>query len=227
MDTLRLAYPGLPVLELSNEYFNTVVIENPAFLYEYTVNLYAQCSGGVGKFILSDKNREMRLGDCAEFIPDFYTFDINSKKIISGLTKRLTESIKRSAHEFTELHSACIDFLQKAAGDLNMDFDFATAPSISSLVKFCGLTLSERGTGLLCKLTSYADALSEFTDCRILITANLRKFLSVDESTAFQKHCRYREIYLLNLESVFSGTLSDERPLIIDKDLCEMLVNYP
>ncbi len=80
-------------IKLSKKVEIIIVIEDKKVFREYIGELYSQCMdlNDSGRFVLSNEEKEIKLSKKVEIILDFYSLDINNKKIITKVYNKLKE----------------------------------------------------------------------------------------------------------------------------------------
>ena len=151
---------------------------------------------------------------------------MQDKKIITGLYNNLTETIENSFQEkFYNIKSVLVNFLE----DLNIDSSYPLTYNedfvASDLLKNLKVSPLEDYNSLLEKIVSYIDLISEFTTVKLLVFVNLRNFLTQEDSKTLLEHIKYSSINTLFIEKNQPLRVLNEKMLIIDKDLCEILVD--
>lgn len=66
------------------------IIESSGLFSKYVVELKEQVSGEEGKFVLSDKNKEIDIKKKVEIIIDPFSIDVNDRKILTKLYSELS-----------------------------------------------------------------------------------------------------------------------------------------
>ena len=83
---MKLAHPKLAgQLMLNNEKPCVWVIESPEDFLSYTQELYRQCDGEEGRFVLSEEEKEKEISKYAEIIFNPFAVNINDRKVMNRL----------------------------------------------------------------------------------------------------------------------------------------------
>jgi CRISPR-associated protein Csn2 len=221
-------------LWLSPQKLNYIAVERQDKLYEYAVELFGQCDGNDGRFVLSRNNDMLVLEKTCETISDFVGLKLNGKKTANLLLKKCMstaaepEFAKKLAEINTQLSDFCSQIIENIGYSVTLEEDF----DCNSLLKLFSIKIEENYTSLLEKLVSYINLTVELKGIKVVVLPLSRSYLDDKDIAELFYHCRYQDICLLLLENQWKNNIIDARGnspeqggLIIDCDLCEMLVN--
>ena len=99
-------------IEMSENVVNVLVVENKITLSYVIENIWKQCNGQEGDFVLSE-NKMIKIDKEMEVIINPFDLNFNNKKIISALYSNLSEKANELIEEKAELNSKIINFLDK------------------------------------------------------------------------------------------------------------------
>ena len=207
---------------------STLIIENPCF-FTYTVNeLNKQIKGEDGSFLLFKNEKEIKFSSSATIVFDPINLILNDRKIINKLYPLLKNvAFENDNYLLTqEIVSGLENYMLKLFDkvDYSLSFDI----ELDSIFKLCGIKLQEIYENLVEKIIDYINVLIELKIADLLILVNLKSYINLSDLQELYKHCIYKDFSLLLIENNFREPVSnEERVLIIDNDLCEILVNYP
>ena len=68
-----------------------LILENTASLNQFIREMNLQCSGASGNFLLSE-GKELKIAKVCQFLLEPFTLDLNSKKIVTLLYRKLGEA---------------------------------------------------------------------------------------------------------------------------------------
>ena len=77
---------------------NVLVIENSKMMGEVVNELYNQCNGIEGNFIIAENDRLLKFTEKVIFITEPFSISCNSKKILTLLYKELEDEAKNSMY---------------------------------------------------------------------------------------------------------------------------------
>ena len=97
---MKLILPGINTpIDLGAEKVNTIVIENPSFLYKLVNLLRQQIEGLDGNAVLSDDGKILDFSKSIELLTQFVPFSLNQKNLITKLTQEFEKKAISSEYE--------------------------------------------------------------------------------------------------------------------------------
>ena len=163
--TLRHFSLETPII-LTSEYAQLLIVEAPREFYRFVYALDAQINGGEGEFsfLRDDKPVSAEKEGC--IIADLFHFDLNDKKLLNALTKRLAETCRYGElqYQFSEIGAAAQKFLM----DLFDGFPFSLTTdefTIEDLLKCANVRFERTYDSLLEKIVCYINAMVELKRC--------------------------------------------------------------
>lgn len=225
---IRLAHVHLETpLTISEEYVQLLIVENPTEFYRMVSDLDGQFDGQEGDFVFSADGQIVSANKYGAMISDIFHFDLNDKKLLALLYKRLEGAAfgDKTTH-FNALTAKTVEFLE----EISFTVPFALTydePQPSDYLKASGLRFAKVYDTLEEKIVCYINALIELKQCEFFVFVNLKSVLSDDKLQQIYAHCRAEQIGLLLIEDgKRRNLLSCEKAIIITEDLCEILENY-
>lgn len=223
---MKLVHPNIKKQLIFNENrFINIIIENQDYLIELIQELIIQCSGGEGRFVLSEDLNIIDISKNMFIITDLFNIDINQKKIINKLYNILKEQAYSSDYyvETNSLLSNLYAYSEKIISDINYPIKYNNDIDISSLFKILEIKIDTEYTTLLERVLDYVSVLHEICKINIFIFTNLKSFLKEEDIIKLYKELSYKKIYCILIENVQRDKIEEfENVLIIDKDLCEI-----
>jgi CRISPR-associated protein Csn2 len=109
----------------------------------------------------------------------------------------------------------------------NVDISLSVSEDLDviSLLKLFDVKIETNYNSLIEKLINYINILCSIKKIDILFLVNIKSYLSEENINELYKHCFYNKINLFLLESSLNYSLPCEKTVLIDKDLCEIMVN--
>lgn len=215
-------------LVLSPSAVQLLIVENPHEFYRFVSGLDAQLEGEDGEFsfLRDDKSIAAEKEGC--IICDPFHFELNDKKAINLLVKRLSDTCR-----YGEMHHKLIEInasVEMMFSELFSSFPFSLAHSeltIENLLKVGDVRFEKTYDSLIEKFICYINAMVELKQCRFFVFVNLKSVLGDDELKALYHHCALEKVGLLLIEPAKSrALLPEEKAVIITDDLCEIVENY-
>lgn len=225
----RIFHPSLETpLVLSPSAVQVLAVEAPREFYRLVGSLDAQLGGGEGDFSFLRDGKEISPEKEGTIVCDLFHFDLNEKKVVNLLLKRLSELSREGTLQYalSEINGKIEQYLFEVFSALpfSLTHDELTA---EELFKGENVRFEKTYDTLLEKIVCYINAMIALKNCRFFVFVHLKTTLDDEELRALYHHCEMEKVGLLLLEY---GTprplLSEERAIIITEDLCEILVNY-
>ena len=214
-------------LTISDEYVQLLIVENPTEFYNMVSDLDGQFEGYEGAFVFSSGGQIVSAVKYGAIIADLFHFDLNDKKLLTLLYKRLEGvAFGEKIALFNELTAKAVTFLE----DVSFFVPFALEydePQPSDYLKASGLKFAKTYDSLEEKIVCYINALIELKQCEFFVFVNLKSVVSDEKLEQIYAHCRAEQVGLLLIEDgKRRKLLSCEKAVIITEDLCEILENY-
>ena len=225
---IRLAHVHLETpLAISDEYVQLLIVESPTEFYNMVADLDGQFDGQEGTFAFSMDDQIISASKYGTMISDLFHFDLNDKKLLNLLYKRL-ESVAFGDKLicFNELTAKTVAFLEEISftSPFALEYD---EPQPADYLKASGLKFAKVYDTLEEKIVCYINALIELKGCDFFVFVNLKSVLSDEKLEQIYAHCRREQVGLLLIEdSKRRKLLPCEKAVIITEDLCEILENY-
>ena len=210
---------------LDSEFIHVLVIESPKLFYKITKEIYMQINGEDGRFILSEKEKALSFSKNAYLFHDYFSLQINDKKIITALYKDL-EKLQQDnfISEFSIMQENIISLFEKINSESRFAIDYDEDTGFSEILKAFNVKFEENTGSFLENLVEYIKILIAVSSVKCLFFVNLKSYLSEEELKMFYKEMQLSDISILLIEDCQREKIEDEKILIIDKDLCEIVV---
>ena len=225
---IQLAHVHLEtLLTISDEHVQMLIIENPTEFYNMVSDLDGQFDGQEGQFVFSIDGQIVPAMKYGAMLSDLFHFDLNDKKLLALLYKRLESvSFADKILFFNDLTAKAVAFLEEVSFAVPFTLDY-NDPQPSDYLKASGLKFAKVYDTLEEKIVCYINALIELKQCEFFVFVNLKSVLSDEKIEQIYLHCRAEQVGLLLIEDgKRRKLLTCERAVIITEDLCEILENY-
>ncbi len=225
---IKIAHVHLETpLTISDEYVQLLIIENPTEFYNMVSDLGDQFDGKEGTFVFSADGQVVSAEKYGVIIVDLFHFDLNEKKLLTLLYKRL-ESVAMSEKimNYNALSSETVGFLEEIAFTTPFALEY-NEPTPSDYLKASGLKFAKVYDTFEEKLVCYINAFIDLKQCEFFVFVNIKSVLSDEKLEQIYAHCRSEQVGVMLIEDVKRRQLlPNEKAVIITEDLCEILENY-
>ena len=214
-------------LTISADKVQVLVVENPNEFYKMVCDLDGQFDGVEGVFVFSADGQIISAAKYGCMVANLFQFDLNDKKIVSLLHKRL-ESVAFGDELalFNQLTAKMMEFLGEVSFSVPFSLDYSE-PLPTDYLKAAGVKFEQNYETLEEKIICYINALIELKKCEFFVFVNLKSVLNDEKLLQLYEHCQREQVGLLLLEGgKLRPFLPCEKVVIITEDLCEILENY-
>lgn len=222
---MKLAFPEIDhVFDTELSKVNTLVIENPCFLYRILTELNEQIQGNEGRFVVSSDGKILDIAKNIDLISQFVPFTLNQKALLNKIANALEKNAIASDNyvRTMELMGELEVFLSDLAFDLVGDIQFSRL-DIGQVIKAVGPELNMDYPSLGEKIIDYMELVTEYEREKVFVLYNLRSIMSDDEVQLFMQTVLSHNFHVLLIESCEHKRLDEEYRVIVDNDLCEIL----
>lgn len=221
---MKLVHVNMERKLLDDNVVTEWVIEAPEEFTRYVQELYMQCEGAAGDFVLSDGEKELGIAKNVEFLDSVLDLDVNERKILGKLYADL-EQLAYS-EKFVVRTQEMIQYLRTYIFELEQETDFMLdvddGVDMSAIFKGNGVKLETVETGILEKIVHYIKVARLLLKKQVFVFVNVRSYLTVRQVEQLIKEAAYQEVQILLIENVMRDCVNSERRCIIDSDKCEI-----
>lgn len=220
---MTIAYPDINLYcELEESTVLNLVIENQQIFSDVISDIYDQCSGESGRFLLSENNEPLELRKRAELITQIIPFEINQRDLVNKLYAEIKNvSVNERFYQHTQKLMADISsyiYMITEAADNEIDIDVLS--DISGILKAFNVRFSDKEMGLSNKIIEYMTAVNRYKGERVFFFVNLRSYLTDQQTELLYKDILLRKLTAICIENTEHTHLDHSKTLIIDKDMC-------
>ena len=223
---MKLASPAwVNTLEWDSCHPAELCLEDPDDYRKIVSDLTAQEAGEDGELVFSQDGRICPLAKEGLLIRDLWSVDINQKKLLTGVLKRVTATAQDEYYpEIADIHSRIGDLLEHLTEDFMLPLEWDMPSDIQPVLKAFGLRL-EASEDPFERIVDYVRLCREYLRIHFLVLVGIRCFLS---NEAFDSLCRdlaAAGISVLFVEPECRILPENGTRLVIDRDRCEL--GYP
>ena len=222
---MKMVHIELDNAIISNQdVFTEWIIELPVVMTKYVQELWHQCSGGEGRFVLSQGDKEIDLSKKIELIMNPFMIEINGRKILNKLYSELDKISKTETMYMQTLKIArdIKEYILSLEYEADYSLEFETELDVPGLLKIAGVKYEETEIDFLEKLIRYIKIIVRVLSIKVIVFINLRSYLSETQMQEVIKEIEYQEIQAIFMENQERVGLEGGKRYIIDKDQCEI-----
>ena len=214
-------------LSFNNESIQVIEIENKKMFYRLISDLVLLKNGEKLNelYFFDDKNEELNIGSRVEVYVDFFQIDLNSKKNINALNKKISSNLTdiekdELLNSFKKLYKSFNRILNEFELPIVIN-DNLIVEDILKLFKISFKTSND----LLDNLLLLIEIEKSLNLNEILFFINLKQYLNKEELEELYKYAIYNSIKIVLIDSQsYGATINYEKKLIIDNDLEEYVL---
>lgn len=196
-----------------------LVFENRRIMREITEELWKQCSGLEGSFVMSD-NKVLKIEKNVEIMINPFNLDFQSRKIMNALYTKMSAAANEQVEEKYRINADIINMLDMISSSVNysgityqLDFPW------TELFKMYGVKI-DVPDDFIARIIEYMKIVSELCGISVFCFVNLKSYLNYEEIMALYKNAEYNKIKLILIEPNETKIIDSEHVTIIDRDLC-------
>ena len=226
---MKLYYKQYETPFVSDSLFTVLVVENAKDFYSLQYDLHLQVSGDRSTFSLSNHKGLLNIEKELDWIKSPWDLELNGRKIIVNLYTHLATMFQENGMEFlllqkwTELQDLLFDaFVDESSVVMNNE-----VVGLQPLLKAFEVKLEDSmAKPFVERIMDYCLAKIRFEGKKLFIFNQALAYLETDDIIELIHFCEAEEICFLSLERQLPPH-NDKlrgRCLVLDQDLCEILV---
>lgn len=201
-----------------------LVLENPALFTSVIADITNQTEGYEGDVILSEENETINLAKLCLCVRDVFAMDLNNRRINNAILTQLKENaITDFILETKKVQSDLINLMENLVQTVRYPLEFDKELDVYTIVKLANIKCAKAGN-LLEQILDFSLATQEFLQIKLMVFVGLKAYLSQSELLKLYDDWRFANIQVLLIEPYQRDILPNEKTLIIDNDLCEILL---
>ena len=209
------------IFNIENGNIYNLEIENSNFFIEVVNAIFENDNE---KLLYMSNNELKDFNKNSLFVYDIFSSEINSKKTISSLYKKINDKIVSNEEklDLLKINTLSLELLQKIANKLDVCTNFEDEIDIIQFLSLYKFIYEEDNTTLFNKFIDLIKANLEIKDFSFIITINILSLFSDENIRLLKKELEYMNMTLINIEHINRiDKNNDVYRVIIDKDLCE------
>lgn len=214
------------IIELNKECFYSLVLENQVYYREFLNKIVKQINEKEEFLLLYDKGEKLDFSKEVCFIESSFNMNIEEKKLSNYIQKDIVKNLKDIDKEkFNELVLKINEYLKEITFDYDINLNFNDNISINDFIKSYDIKADFDEENFLLTFINKVKSLRILINKNIFIFNNLHLYFTKEEIETIKDEMNKLEIYFINISSFNLDLASNEKVIIIDKDLCEITLN--
>lgn len=222
---MRLTYYELNfTAEFERGSIGAIILERSDAFECFLIALHKHLEKEETSFVLFEREKEMDLTKCCDFIAS--PFDLTFKK--KAVTRNLFAELETVAGEadlsgcFCEIYGKILNVLEQLRLASDYVIGYSTDFSMQDIFKSCSVHIEEPTGTFAEKLIEYVVVMNRLLKRVFFVVANCRVYLADADYRHIQKVAEYYDLCIIFVENTQLGLPKVKKEYIIDVDLCEI-----
>lgn len=201
----------------------SLIIENSELFYKLTNDLFLECNGEDGDFVLSNNFKLDKFEKQAIFIYDYFNLSCSGVKVDKLIKSAVLQKLNEldNFELMGRINQAIIEINEKVIDLVDLDLSFDDEFDYEKLIKISNFKIKEDSI-LIERLYSYIDIFVKLKNIKLVIFINLFNYFSEKQVKELLKQLGYNELNVLLVNSYDKYQIENAKRIIIDEDLCEI-----
>lgn len=208
-------------VEFSEEKAAFLVLEEKQMRLKLIEELCQQCKGEMEYFVLSEKDKILKMQKTVDILLDPFVFDCNNRKVLTKLYQDIRDYGNEELYQEKEkINREILVLLDKIM--FNVPYHITTSLEFDwvELCKLYNVQIETSGDTLLEKLMDYIRVMSCLCGYKVFVLLNFTMYLKEEELEKLCEFGVYLKVYLLFIEYTISDAILGKNTCIVDKDYC-------
>ncbi|MCH5267662.1 MAG: type II-A CRISPR-associated protein Csn2 [Lachnospiraceae bacterium] len=222
---MKLVHPDLQFqIEFAENTIPVCIIESPVRWRKIQKEMFSQCQGGDGSWVLSTGEKELKLNKSVEMIFNPLQLEENQRRILNGVLQSICQMAvnERYWKKGQELNTTIQGFFAELEMEYPFEYQINEEIDFSALAKAMGIRIEQEYETDLERLLQYCILAKEILKANLIIFWNLHNYFSVQELESLYQEISVRKWNVLLMENSVVHKIPVEKYYIIDKDNCEI-----
>ncbi len=218
-----LTHPKLNnILKWEETQIGSLVIESPALLTQLVQELTQQTQGEYGYFVISQNNKELSYTKDILFIKDLFDIDLNQKKLLTGAYNQLNKNANEQYDALQQIQTNILQYINTLLATVNYPLTTIEQLDINVLLK-CADVRFENSLDLCEQILDLITASQEFLHIKLFIFLGLKTYITQEQRQILFRETSLKKACILLIDSQQQAKDQQEKTLLVDKDLCEII----
>lgn len=211
-------------MTLSSQWIFEWIIESPELFSKYVCEISSQIHGSEGRFVLSEKEKELELSKYAEVIVNPLSLDLNDRRIQKKLYMELADFAKGEELFLAtqEMKAALQRYFLQLEYTSGYTLETDSEIDVTAIFKAIGIQIEGVEDDFFGGLLQYIQIMADLMGKKLIVLVNIRSYLNEVQVIQLLEMTNYNEIALLLIENVQRDFSGERKYCIIDQDGCEI-----
>ena len=208
-------------ITLDENEINVLFIENSNAFTTLVQNMWSQCNGEPGTWILLEDGNSLNMSKYIKCIINPFTINLNEKTMTNKLYQELkTISDESLILEYSNINMNILDYIEKLSYMTPYPLTYKLEYNVVDLLKIYDIKFDSIANTFLEKIIEYLKIMNQICQINIFVFIGLKQYLCEEDIKKLYEFVFYEKIHLVLIENHQSKILDYESIFIIDNDLC-------
>ena len=208
-------------LDLLENKVNVLVIERHSLFTEIIQELYKQCNGEEGHFIISYNQKILSMSKTVEIITDILGIDCNNKRMLASLYQEIEQLVNENLiMESAQFNSSMIYYLERMLETVPYHLEYQADCIPTKIMKMVEMKFEMKDISLLERIVEYLGIKGKLYGTAVTIFVNLKMYLEKEELQSLYEYIFYNKLQVILIEGGVDAVLPEEQVTIIEVDKC-------
>lgn len=208
------------VLEFDDTRMLSWIIDNPQKYYEFVKEIQNQTQGEIGNFVISDKEKDLKIESDVQMIIGPFDLSFNSKKITTLIAKRLLKTaLENDDAKFKEISQLVNDYISELICDSDLPIE-AEELEENELIKTVTVKTKECRS-FYDNLVNYVSLILNLMRPKLLILVDIKPYIMEDKFSEFIQFLMYEDINVFFVDLKMGNEKCKTKTYFLDSDNCE------
>ncbi|MDR0341147.1 MAG: type II-A CRISPR-associated protein Csn2 [Mycoplasmataceae bacterium] len=203
---------------------NFIQFDNTNQMYEFGLDINKDKNEDEF-YIVDDKNKQLKFGSCVGIITDVFTLDINDKKILTKLYKKIQVDFNEDDNKIYDaervIREASLKLLEEINSKVSIPLTYDDDFELAEFFKLFNLKINFNDNNLIFNVTNYIEVMLEFYEYKIIIIPFISNILSSEDIKKLLEFATQHDLYILsfaNLNNKFDES-KDDNVIVVEDDI--------
>ncbi len=219
-------------LLLKSDYVTILEISNPKLFSRIISLFYKRVTLGDERndLLLSDDDNNIKnISKETILLTNYYDFTFIHKKLISKFNEKILSNLNYNYASKDQINILLNKISNLVTDSIEVDLDYEfSVPEADKIIKIMDFNFTNifQNESIYDIIKNIIELISDMNICKIIVLVNLKSYISSIELLNLYKYSKYRNIFLLLIESKESILLEYEYKIYIDDDFDELIYQY-